>query len=290
MTNRTFSSLHLDAFYALCKTRHFSKAAKNINITQSALSQRIRNLEEGLNTVLFNRNHTSVELTDSAYKLLRYCEMKHRVERELLRELISTDNHLAGTIRIAGFSSIIRSVIMPSLAPLLKENPEIAIHYIISDIDKLEDFLDRGLVDFVLTYDSIHCCEIETCVIGHEKNILIESAEENCCPDTYLEHNVDDHFTRRFFSQFNHEPIEGFRRCFYHDIYGVLEGISLGLGRGVVPEHIIKERHRVKPVEGFGTYNLPIQLQHTKRAYYTKLHYATKQALIDNSKNYLAPA
>ena len=45
------------------------------------------------------------------------------MEEELVEQLTSKDSGLGGMLRIAGYSSIVRSVLIPALAPLLRDNP-----------------------------------------------------------------------------------------------------------------------------------------------------------------------
>jgi DNA-binding transcriptional LysR family regulator len=54
----------LEAFEEVAKLRNFSKAAKALHITQSALSQRIINLESELEVALFIRDPSGLRLTD----------------------------------------------------------------------------------------------------------------------------------------------------------------------------------------------------------------------------------
>ena len=60
----SLSSLYLDAFVGVAKAESFSGAAKGLHITQSALSQRIKNLEDELGLTLFLRMTSGVRLTE----------------------------------------------------------------------------------------------------------------------------------------------------------------------------------------------------------------------------------
>ncbi|XEV12553.1 LysR family transcriptional regulator [Vibrio alginolyticus] len=51
-------------FYEVAQTKHFTKAAENLNITNSPLSNRIKELEEVLNVKLFERDSRNVMLTE----------------------------------------------------------------------------------------------------------------------------------------------------------------------------------------------------------------------------------
>ena len=91
-------TFRLEAFFAVAKLRNFSKAAKRIAITQSALSQRIAKLESELEAALFIRSPSGIKLTPAGEDLLRYCQMKQGLEDELLSRFKS-DRNSAGPTR-----------------------------------------------------------------------------------------------------------------------------------------------------------------------------------------------
>ncbi|MFT2089528.1 LysR family transcriptional regulator [Paraglaciecola sp. 2405UD69-4] len=62
----------LETFLEVSETRHFGKAAENLYLTQSAVSARIKQLEEYFNSALFVRNRNSLQLTSAGEKLLPY--------------------------------------------------------------------------------------------------------------------------------------------------------------------------------------------------------------------------
>lgn len=64
----------LATFLEVSKTRHFGKAAENLYLTQSAVSARIRLLEEYFNTSLFVRNRNSIQMTAAGEKLIPFAE------------------------------------------------------------------------------------------------------------------------------------------------------------------------------------------------------------------------
>ena len=60
----------LKTFVEVVRTRHFGKAAENLYITQSAVSFRIRQLEQGLGVNLFIRQRNNIQLTAPGERLL----------------------------------------------------------------------------------------------------------------------------------------------------------------------------------------------------------------------------
>jgi len=64
----------LKTFLEVQKTRHFGKAAENLYLTQSAVSFRIRQLEQNLGVALFNRHRNNIQLTEAGELLLPHAE------------------------------------------------------------------------------------------------------------------------------------------------------------------------------------------------------------------------
>ena len=64
----------LKAFLEVYRSRHFGHAAKNLFISQSAVSARIRQLEDELGIKLFTRDRNNIELTTAGKRFLIYAE------------------------------------------------------------------------------------------------------------------------------------------------------------------------------------------------------------------------
>src|SRR6516165_5717402 len=129
----------LVAFIAVARERSFTAAAAKLNVSQSALSHTIRELEERLGVRLLTRTTRSVSPTEAGDRLLRNIgprldEIESEVEA--VRELRDKP---AGTIRITATEFAIDTLLVPKLAPVLKEYPDI----------KVEMIVDYGLTDIV---------------------------------------------------------------------------------------------------------------------------------------------
>ncbi len=64
----------LKTFLEVCRTRHFGKAAENLCISQSAVSARIRLLEETLGVPVFTRKRNDIQLTPAGQRLVKHAE------------------------------------------------------------------------------------------------------------------------------------------------------------------------------------------------------------------------
>jgi DNA-binding transcriptional LysR family regulator len=129
----------LVAFIAVARERSFTAAAAKLNVSQSALSHTIRELEERLGVRLLTRTTRSVSATTAGERLLRSIGPRlDEIDNEVaaVREL---RDRPAGTIRITATEFAIDTLLLPKLAPLLKEYPDIEVEMIV----------DYGLTDIV---------------------------------------------------------------------------------------------------------------------------------------------
>ena len=119
--------------------RSFTKAAAKHGVSQSALSQTIRQLESRLGVRLLTRTTRSVSLTEAGQRLVRIVAPRfEEIEAEVaaVSELRAKP---AGTIRIAATEHAADAILLPRITKLLREYPDI----------KIEIGIDYGLTDIV---------------------------------------------------------------------------------------------------------------------------------------------
>jgi DNA-binding transcriptional LysR family regulator len=116
-------------FVAVAREGSFTRAAATLGVTQSALSQSIRGLEERLQIRLLTRTTRSVSTTAAGERLMR--AIGHRfdeIESELAA-LTELRDKPAGTVRITCGDHALQSILLPRLAPLLSDYPDIALEF-----------------------------------------------------------------------------------------------------------------------------------------------------------------
>jgi len=133
---------HLDdlaALVAVGRERSFTKAAAKLGVSQSALSQTIRQLEARLGVRLLTRTTRSVSPTEAGERLMRTVGPRfEEIEAELVA-LSELRERPAGTVRITATEYATDSILMPKLGKLLRDYPDI----------KVEIITDYGLTDIV---------------------------------------------------------------------------------------------------------------------------------------------
>ena len=135
------------AFVTVAREGSFTRAAATLGVTQSALSQAIRGLEERLRIRLLTRTTRSVAPTAAGERLAN--AIGHRfdeIEAEL-DALTELRDKPAGTVRITCGDNVLRTVLLPKLMPLLRDYPDITLEFDMSYgfRDIVADRFDAGV-------------------------------------------------------------------------------------------------------------------------------------------------
>lgn len=135
------------AFVTVAREGSFTRAGATLGVSQSALSQAIKALEERLRIRLLTRTTRSVSPTPAGERLLgaignRFDEIE--AELEALSELRDTP---AGRVRITCGEHVLRTVLWPRLLPLMQRYPDIGIEFDVSYglRDIVADRFDAGV-------------------------------------------------------------------------------------------------------------------------------------------------
>src|SRR4051794_34735723 len=129
----------LAAFLAVARERSFTRAAARLGVSQSALSHTIRELEARLGIRLLTRTTRSVSPTQAGERLLDTVAPRLQEIEAELAALGELRDKPAGTIRVTATEHAADAVLLPKLAPLLREHPDV----------KVEIAIDYGLTDIV---------------------------------------------------------------------------------------------------------------------------------------------
>jgi DNA-binding transcriptional LysR family regulator len=129
----------LAAFAVVAKERSFTKAGAKLGVSQSALSQTIKGLEERLKLRLLTRTTRSVAPTEAGLRLLEAIAPRFEEIEAELAALGELRGKPAGTVRITAGEHPAISILQPALRRFLPDHPDI----------KVEIIVDYGLIDIV---------------------------------------------------------------------------------------------------------------------------------------------
>jgi DNA-binding transcriptional LysR family regulator len=241
MPQSPLSQDQLEAFAAVARAGSFTRAAAALHLSQPALSRRISGLEESLEATLLVRGRMGVSLTEPGRRVLEFVEAQRAMEEELLGALEPSPAAYRGSVRIAGLSSLVPSVVLPALAPFLREHPGVQVE-VERDVDRgVIEGLVRGRIDLGLSQGPSQSPGLVDVHLGDEEFVMVESRNHGARRDVFLDVSADDDTTEAFLAAqpARRRPRGPLARSFLHDEAGILLGVELGLGRAVKPRHTI---------------------------------------------------
>lgn len=159
----------LTTFIEVAKTRHFGKAAENLYLTQSAVSARIKLLEEYFHTTLFIRQRNSIQLTQSGEKLLPYAKQLCTTLNEAKQELqIQSSEYV-----VCGATQLASELLLPQvLSHLHNKFPDWSVKAEVLTLDSLSRQLHERVTDLAFSTEPLKSEEVNSDVLLERKLAL----------------------------------------------------------------------------------------------------------------------
>ena len=206
-------------FYTVANAGNISKAAKELYISQPAISKSIQKLEESLNCKLFSRSSRGVILTDEG--TLLYDHVKEAFETLSLGEdkLKRSIELGVGHIQIGVSSTLCKYILLPYLNEFIHQNPHISISISCQSTNETLRLLDENKIDIGLIgkpeslkgFIFDHLSDIEDIFVATPE-YLANLAERGVEKDEVLEHATlmlldKNNITRRYIDDYFQENL-----------------------------------------------------------------------------------
>lgn len=134
---------------------NFSEAAKHLFITQSTLSQQIKQLENELGFLLFLRNSRHIILTEAGEEFLPFAQKTIQDAEDGVQRLYDLQHVKTGTLRV-GVTYSLSSVLTEGLLRFMKEFPDIKLEICYETVNRLLELLKGRKLDFILSYKPVN--------------------------------------------------------------------------------------------------------------------------------------
>ena len=135
------------AFEAVVRTKSFTDAANELNITQASVSKKVLALEVELNCQLINRNSRKLSVTDDGNIYYKQCKSSLADIDNIEYILRSNQNSDKGSVKITAPIPFSSRVLVPLFPGFYKKHPDIKIEMILSDTqeDLISDSFDIAI-------------------------------------------------------------------------------------------------------------------------------------------------
>lgn len=272
-----FDYLHLETLAAILRQGSFDGAAGELHVTQSAVSQRLRALEDRAGQPLVIRG-TPCTGTDLGRRLARHVEEVGLMEAGLSAEL-GLDLPQRARMRIAVNADSLASWIVPALAKAREAQPDMLFDVVVDDQDHSADWLRRGEVVAAITGTPAPPSGCDSTALGALRYIATASPAflKRYCPygvtaaamrdAPMLTYDTKDRLQRDWLEwNFGKGPQPPTH--YLPSTEAFIEAASLGLGWGMNPEPLVRmalSEGRLVPLILNSSYDTPLYWQVPRR-------------------------
>ena len=143
---------NLITFIHVAELGSFTKAAEQLGYSQSTISFQIKQLEEELDCLLFERINHTITLTERGQELVSYAHQIRDLTDEF-KEKPSKGDQLSGHIHIVTPDSICEEMVTARYFDFHSKYPLISIRFSTADTSAMFEMLDRNEADLIITLD-----------------------------------------------------------------------------------------------------------------------------------------
>lgn len=168
----------LETFIQVAEQGSFTKAAEKLGYTQSAVSFQIKQLEEALKTVLFERINHSIKLTPKGREILNLAHQMIALSADIEKAANDT-NEISGTVRIAMADSLCHFIFWDHFSEFHRLYPNIKLKVISTSTEEMFRLAKQNDIDLVFTLDK-HLYDTNYIIVKeHEINTSLITSAEN---------------------------------------------------------------------------------------------------------------
>ena len=154
----------LQVFHTVARRLNFTKAARELFISQPAVTRHIHELEQQFKVKLFERNGTHIRLAPAGKRLLEHVEQLFAVYRNLEFDMSSLTEEHKGKLMLGGSMTAAPYILPPIVADFHSRYPEVQVNLVSGNTQHIEQALERKEIDLGI-------------VEGHSRNSAIRYSE-----------------------------------------------------------------------------------------------------------------
>jgi len=192
-------------FLEVVKTGSFVNAAANLNLTQTAVSARIRSLETQLDRPMFIRNKAGARLTPAGEQFLRFATSLVQVW-ERARKAVALPPGRDTVVTIGAEPSLWSPLLGHWLLWMRRECPGIAVSTRIASAERLMGQVQDGSLDVAVLYAAPQRPGVIAELLFEEKLVLVQTTDRPLGPEDYVHIDWGEVFTASQHAAFPEMP------------------------------------------------------------------------------------
>ncbi len=248
---------NLQAFYTTATTGSFSEAAKQLHLTQPAVSKRIANLESQLGCRLFDRIGRQISLTQAGNALLPKARSILQQIQGVVRLMDDISGNITGQLSIATSHHIGMHRLPPILRSFTERYPQVALDLHFLDSEQIYDEVLKGHYDLaVATLPIAANMQMvsepvwldEMCVVVSPQHSLAAKSQVNLTDLSQINAILPGRLTATYQSVktiFEQHNVGLEKHQSINNLDAIRMMIEVGLGWGVLPKTLVGDSLRI---------------------------------------------
>ncbi len=168
----------IETFLKICELKNYTNVAKALNLTQPAVSQHVKALEQEYNIKLFIRNNNELKLTNEGEILLKYAKRLNNIYKDLAIKLDDEKKHTK-TLTIGITHTAESNAIAEVLALYCSTNKGSRIKIISDSIKNLYDKLSSYEIDLAIVEGQVPSRKYSSILLDTDSLVAVMSTSNN---------------------------------------------------------------------------------------------------------------
>jgi DNA-binding transcriptional LysR family regulator len=243
----------LQVLIALSHNENISKAAQELNVTQSAVSQALKNLEGKVGFPIVTRQGKAVKLTENGQRLAKVAKQYFKRIEETIEQIHLENHDIKGRLHVGSLYGLGKTWLSSRMLSFLSGYPDLEVRLSMDFPDTIIKKFDQHEIDCIIVPEylvpafaeklDLHS-EYTTLVFPKSFNVTAETDMKDLLSLPIIFYDVNDpNFYRWCREKFGVVPRNVKPRLVVNSFGQMLQAVNEGLGIAVVPTHVLKRSH-----------------------------------------------
>jgi DNA-binding transcriptional LysR family regulator len=243
----------LQVLVALSRSENISKAAEELNVTQSAVSQALKNIEGKVGFPIVARQGKSVVLTENGLRLAKVAKQFFSRIEETIEQIHLENSQIKGKVHVGSLYGLGKTWLSTRMMDFMTAYPDLEVRLSMDFPETVIKKFEQHEIDCLIMPDHLVPQFAEKIDLHSEHTTLVFPDKMKITKDTELKdilaqpiifyENNDPNFYRWCREKFGVVPRNIRPRLVVNSFGQMLQAVSAGLGVAVVPTHVLKRSH-----------------------------------------------
>lgn len=240
----------LQVLIALSHNENISKAAEELNVTQSAVSQALKNLEAKVGFPVITRQGKSVTLTEQGMRLAKVAKQYFKRIEETIEQIHLENHQIKGKVHVGSLYGLGKTWLSSRMLDFLSAYPDLEVRLSMDFPETIIKKFEQHEIDCMIMPENLIPAFAEKWTLHDEYTTLVFSDKISITKTTELKDILslpiifyetnDPNFYRWCREKFGVVPRNIKPRLVVNSFGQMLQAVNEGVGVAVVPTHVLK--------------------------------------------------